>query len=187
LSELGRTEPGLEINVQRARDADEVLRMVKDRRAEIGFRDLMPGGDDIELISIPLAEMDIVLVSPRDSGLPVTVSWDDVVQQPLILPPAGSGRRQLIDDQIARSAGTTPQVALITEDRGSWVAAAQAGMGSFLSYGCLVAGLEGVEVRPFDPPQKVIVGFVHRAGAVSRPAARFMELALESKGLLSTT
>jgi DNA-binding transcriptional LysR family regulator len=187
MSELGRSESGLEIKVQRAGDADEVLRMVQDRQAEIGFRELIPGGDDLELISKPLAEVDIVLVSPRDSDLPVAVSWDDVVRQPLILPPAGSGRRQLIDDQIARSALHAPQVALITEDRGSWVAAAQAGMGSFLSYRCLVDGLDGVEVRPFDPPATVMVGFVHRVGPISRPATLLMELALKSKGLLRAT
>jgi hypothetical protein len=60
-------------------------------------------------------------------------------------------------------------------------------MGSFLSYRCLVEGLDGVEVRPFDPPATVMVGFVHRAGPISRPAARLMELALESKGLLRAT
>ena len=43
LSELGRSEPGLEIKVQRAGDADEVLQMVQDGRAEIGFRELIPG------------------------------------------------------------------------------------------------------------------------------------------------
>jgi len=187
LSELGRSEPGLEIKVQRAGDADEVLQMVQDGRAEIGFRELIPGGDDLQLISKPLAEVDIVLVSPRDSDLPVAVSWHDVVRQPLILPPAGSGRRQLIDDQIARSALHAPQVALVTEDRGSWVAAARAGMGSFLSYRCLVDGLDGVDVRPFEPPATVMVGFVHRAGPLSRQATLLMELALKSKALLRAT
>jgi DNA-binding transcriptional LysR family regulator len=186
LSELGREETDLEIKVQRAGDTDEVLRMVQDRQAEIGFRELHPGVD-LALITKPLAEMDIVLVSPRDSDLPAAVTWDDVVRQPLILPPTGSGRRQLIDDQIARSARDAPQVALILEDRGSWVAAAQAGMGSFFSYRCLVAGLEGLVVRPFDPPQSVTVGFVHRAGPLSRPAARLIEIAMESVGQPSAT
>jgi DNA-binding transcriptional LysR family regulator len=185
LSKLRRSEPGLEIKVRRAGDADEVLRMVRDRQAEIGFRELIPGMVHLELIAKPLAEVDIVLVSPRESDLPVAVSWDDVVTQPLIMPPAGSGRRELIEDQIRRSARTAPQVSLVTEDRGSWVAAAQAGMGSFLSYRSVVDGLEGLEIRPFDPPQTVMVGFVYRAGPISRPAALLMDLAETSMNLLT--
>jgi LysR family nitrogen assimilation transcriptional regulator len=181
LSELGREEADLEIKVQRASEHDEVLQMVQDQRAEIGFRELHPGVD-LELVSQPLAEMDIVLVSPKGSDLPAAVSWDDVVRQPLILPPADSGRRQLIDDNIARMARNTPQVALSLEDRGSWVAAAQAGMGSFLTYRCLAAGLEDLEVRSFDPPTLVTVGFVHRAGPLSRPAERLIEIATNSMG-----
>lgn len=186
LSELGREEPNLQIKVQRSGDSEEVMRMVQEQQAEIGFRELIAGGGEVELVSTPVAEMEVVLVSPRDSELPVAVSWDDVVRQRLILPPSGSGRRQLIDDQIARSTGDGPQVSLVTEDRGSWVAAAQAGMGSFLSYRCLVAGLDGLEIRPFDPPQAVAVGFVHRSGPVSKPARRLMELAPRSKGLVSS-
>jgi DNA-binding transcriptional LysR family regulator len=181
LSELGREEPDLEIKVQRAGEHDEVLRMVQDRRAEIGFRELHPGVD-LELITKPLAEMEVVLVSPKGTDLPAAASWDDVVRQPLILPPSGSGRRQLIDEQITRLARNAPQAGLILEDRGSWVAAAQAGMGSFFSYRCLTAGLEGLEVRPIDPPQLVTVGFVHRADPLSKPAARFIEVAMMSVG-----
>lgn len=185
LSELGRSEPGLEIKVRRAGDADDVLRMVRNRQAEIGFRELIPGMVDLELIAKPLAEVDVVLVSPRESDLPVAVSWDDVVTQPLIMPPAGSGRRELIEDEIGRSARTAPQVSLVMEDRGSWVAAAQAGMGSFLSYRCVVDGLEGVEIRSFDPPLTVMVGFVYRAAPISRPAAQLMDLAETSMNLLT--
>jgi hypothetical protein len=110
------------------------------------------------------------------------VSWDDVVRQPLILPPADSGRRRLIDDNITRMARNAPQVALSLEDRGSWAAAAQAGMGSFLTYRCLAASLEDLEVRSFDPPTLVTVGFVHRAGPISRPAERLIEIAMHSMG-----
>jgi DNA-binding transcriptional LysR family regulator len=186
LSELGREEPCLEIKVQRAGEHDEVLRMVQERRAEIGFRELHPGVD-LEMITKPLAEMEVVLVSPKGSDLPAAVTWDDVVKQPLILPPSGSGRRQLIDEEVGRLARNTPQAALTLEDRGSWVAAAQAGMGSFFSYRCLAAGLEGLEVRSIDPPQLVMVGFVHRSGPISRPATRFIEVAMKAIGDMSAT
>ena len=181
LSELGREKPDLDIRVQRAGEHDEVLQMVQDQRAEIGFRELHPGVD-LELTTKPLAEVEVVLVSPKGSDMPAAVSWDDVVRQPLILPPTGSGRRQLIDDQIGRFARNAPHVALTLEDRESWVAAAQAGMGSFFSYRCLVADHEGLEIRPIDPCQLVTVGFVHRAGPISKPATRLIEIAETSVG-----
>ena len=118
LSQLGRSESGLEIKVCRAGDTNEVLRMVEGGQAELGFLELMSVVGDCQLISMPLAEVDIVLVSPVGSELPVAVSWDDVATQPLIMPPVGSGRRELIDDQIARSARNAPPVSLVIEDRG---------------------------------------------------------------------
>jgi LysR family transcriptional regulator, nitrogen assimilation regulatory protein len=177
LSELDRSEPGLEISVCRAADAQDVLRRVQAGEAEIGFCELTPLARDRQLAVRPIAELDVVLVSPVDSDLPAAVSWDDVVTQPLIMPPAGSGRRQLINDMATRATGITPQASLVIEDRGSWIAAAQEGMGSFLSYGCIAAGYERIDIRPFDPPQTVTVGFVHRTGPISRAAARLMDLA----------
>jgi DNA-binding transcriptional LysR family regulator len=177
LGELGRGEPDLEISVSRAGDARDVLRMVLDGQAEIGFKELTTLAGDHQHAVKPIAEVDIVLVSPVGSDLPAAVSWADVVTQPLIMPPAGSGRRELINDAATASTGITPRACLVIEDRGSWVAAAQAGMGSFLSYRCVVEGYDRIEIRPFDPPQSVTVGFVHRPGPISRAAARLMELA----------
>ena len=62
--------------------------------------------------------------------------------QPLIVPPPDSGRRELINEMAMKATGTTPQSTVVFEDRGSWIAAAQAGMGSFLSYRCVVADHE---------------------------------------------
>lgn len=177
LSELGRDEPGLELNVCRASDAEDVLRRVQEGEAEIGFCELGPRVGDRRLAVIPIAEVEVVLVSPTGTDLPDSVSWDDVVTQPLIMPPAGSDRRGLINDMATKAAGTIPHASLVTEDRGSWIAAAQAGMGSFLSYWCVVAAQEGVEIRRFVPVQMVAVGFVRRTGPSTAAAGRFMELA----------
>ena len=176
LSELGRGEPGLELRVCRASDAEDVLRRVHEGEAEIGFSELVPWAGDHHLTSSPIADVEVVLVSPNGTDLPESVSWDDVVAQPLIMPPTGSGRRELINDMATRTAGAIPHVSLVTEDRGGWIAAAQAGMGSFLSYRCVVAGQEGVEIRSFAPPQMVTVGFMQRIGTVSLAAVRFMDL-----------
>ena len=180
LSDLGRCEPDLEISLRRASDSDEVRCMVQSGSTEIGFGELIFLAGDRHLTSTPIAEEEIVLVSPLGSDLPAAVSWDEVLSQPLILPPAGSGRRQHFDDMAARSATVPPRVSLVIEDRGSWIAAAQAGMGSFLSYRSVVSGLERVEIRPFASPQFATVGFIHRAGRISPAATRLMDLAQEA-------
>ncbi len=177
LSELRRCEPGLVIRVCRANDADDVLRNVHEGVAELGFSELTPLARDSELTTLPIAELEVVFVSPIGTDLPAEVSWTDVVLQPLIVPPPDSGRRALINDMAMMATGTTPQATVVFEDRGSWVAAAQAGMGSFLSYRCVVADHERIEIRPFTPPQTVTVGFVHRYLELSTAAARFIDLA----------
>jgi DNA-binding transcriptional LysR family regulator len=159
-----------------------VLRKVQGGEAEIGFAELTSAVDDRQLISKPIAEVEVVLVSPIGSDLPEAVSWDDVVTQPLIMPPSDSGRRQLIDGMAAAAAGTTPQVSIVIEDRGSWIAAAQAGVGSFLSYRCVVANLERIEIRSFKPAHMPTVGFIHRVGSISRAATQLIDLARASYG-----
>jgi DNA-binding transcriptional LysR family regulator len=176
LSEISRCEPGLELRVCRASDTDDVLRRVQAGEAEIGFIELVHGGHDRHLKFKAIAEQEVVLVSPPGIDLPLAVTWNDVVTQPFIVPPAGSDRRELILETATKTTGSTPHISLVTEDRGTWIAAARAGMGSFLSYLCVVIGQEGVEIRSFIPPQRVTVGFIHRRDSISRAATTFMDL-----------
>ena len=177
LSELRQCKPGLVIAVCRADDADDVLRKVNDGVAEIGFSELTPLARDRRLTVLPVVELEVVFVSPVGTDLPAAVSWSDVVTQPLIVPPTDSGRRELINEMAMRAAGSIPHATVVFEDRGSWIVAAQAGMGSFLSYRCVVADQDGIEIRPFTPPQVVTVGFVHQDLEISTAAARLVDLA----------
>jgi DNA-binding transcriptional LysR family regulator len=177
LGELHRGEPGLVIRVCRADDADHVIIIVRDGTADIGFSELTPLLGETRLTHLRVAELEVVLVSPVGTDLPAAVTWHDVVRQPLIVPPPDSGRRALINAMATQSAGTTPHETVVFEDRGSWLAAAQAGMGSFLSYRCLVDNQDRIEVRPFTPMQTVPVGFVCRDRALSAETKRFVQLA----------
>lgn len=176
LSELRRCEPDLVTSVCRADDADHVLRIVQEGLAEIGFSELTPLIGDNPLLQIPVADLEVVFVSPIGTDLPAAVTWNDVVLQPLIVPSPDSGRRALINAMAKSTSGTIPHETIVFEDRGSWLAAAQAGMGSFLSYRCLVADHERVEIRPFTPPQAVTVGFVRRDAELSEEATRIVDL-----------
>jgi DNA-binding transcriptional LysR family regulator len=177
LGEISRCERSLVISVCRADDADDVLRLVREGVAEIGFSDLTTLACDRQLTALPIAELEVVLVSPMGTDLPAAVSWNDVVTQPLIVPPPHSGRRERINEMAKKASAATPRATVVLEDRGSWIAAAQAGMGSFLSYRRVVAGYERIEIRPFTPHNVVTVGFVHQDLELSTTAARFIDLA----------
>lgn len=180
LGELHRAVPALVIRVSRADDADHVVRLVQEGGAELGFSELTPLMDESPLTVVRVAELDVVLVSPMGTDLPAAVTWNDVVTQPLIVPPPDSQRRALINAMSNQAAGTTPRETIIFEDRGSWLAAAQAGMGSFLSYRRLADDYERVELRAFLPAQRVPVGFVRHDVEPTSEVARLIALAEDS-------
>ena len=164
----------------RASDTTEVRQFVEKGAAELGFGDVLPLGAVPTLTVEPVTEVEVVFVSPVGSNLPGAVSWHDIVTQRLVLPPAGSGRRQLIDDTAASTSGKTPRASLVTDERTSWLAAAQSGIGSFLSYRSVVDRIDDIEVRPLEPPSAVSIGFVHRAGPISSAATELIALGRSS-------
>jgi DNA-binding transcriptional LysR family regulator len=176
LSTLGRNDPELEIRVCRASDAVDVVQRVEEGEAELGFSELNPATREHRLVTKLMGDEEVVLVSPIGTELPPAVTWADVAMQPLIMPSTTSDRRALISGMATRAAGTAPHASLVTEDRTAWVAAAEAGMGSFLSYRRAIERHERVEIRPFDPPQTVPVGFVHRRDRISKVASRLIDL-----------
>jgi DNA-binding transcriptional LysR family regulator len=180
LNDIGRNEPEIEVRHSRADDAEDLLHMVRIAAVEIGFGDLGYLNGDSSLVEEPVTDVEVVLVSPVGSDLPVAVTWEDVASHPLILPPPSSGRRQHLDDEITKAVGAPPRTPLIIEDRSSWIAAAQSGMGSFLSFRPVAIRLEGIEIRPFKPATWASVGFIHRPGPISHAAKKLIDLSRSS-------
>jgi DNA-binding transcriptional LysR family regulator len=180
LNDIGRNEPEIEVRHCRADDAADLIHMVRSAAVEIGFGDLGYLEGDSSLVQEPVADVEVVLVSPVGSDFPVAVTWEDIATRPLILPPPSSGRRQHLDDEITKSVGAPPRKPVIIEDRSSWIAAAQSGMGSFLSFRPVAIRLEGIEIRPFKPATWASVGFTHRPGPISHAAGKLIHLARSS-------
>jgi DNA-binding transcriptional LysR family regulator len=180
LTQLGRQRPDIAVQLCRASDTDHLRQVVERGPAELGFGDVLPLAAEPTLTVEPVAEIEVVFVSPLGSDLPDAVSWDDIVAQRLVLPPARSDRRQLIDDKAASASGRAPRASLVTDERNSWVAAAQAGVGSFLSYRPVVDRIDDIELRPLEPPSAVTVGFVHRCGPISSAATELISLGRSS-------
>jgi DNA-binding transcriptional LysR family regulator len=180
LAELSRCQPKLAVRVSRASDTDELHHIVETGSAELCFGDVLHLAEESTLTTEPVTEVEVVFVSPVGSHLPAAVSWDDVARERLVLPPLGSGRRHDIDGVVSSSANATPQASLVTEERTSWIAAAQAGIGSFLCYRPVADRMIGIEIRPFEPRLRVPVGFLRRSGPISSAAAQLLDLARSS-------
>ncbi len=167
------------VRLCRANDMDEVVRMVANREAELGFGelDLSAGTDTLE--REPLWRARVVVVSPIGADLPSPVPLASLATSQLVLPSVGSGRRKLIDELLTDDAGRAPSPVFETDERSAWISCAQGGIGSYLSFETAANALDGVVLRPLDPPLEVAVGFLYRADATSPESDRLRGLARE--------
>jgi DNA-binding transcriptional LysR family regulator len=162
-----RSRPSVALRLRRATDMQEVIRMVTQREADLGFGDL-GGRTEPDLIRFePLWSVDVVVVAPAGSGLPAVVPVAQLGELRLVLPPDGSERRTMIDGLVSDAGGKRPAAAFATDERSAWIASAQGGVASFLTYTPVAIDLEGVELHPLDPALDTVVGFVHRQSDLS--------------------
>jgi LysR family transcriptional regulator, cyn operon transcriptional activator len=187
LGQIGSDDPALRVRVRRADDTAEAARMVRHGDAELAFGVMSQFTQWQELTGVPLGEIEIVLASPVATDLPDPVSWEDLGELPLITPPPTSHLQHDIEERVRLSAGRTQRSSLVSDDRTCWIAAAQAGIGSFITYGPVIEGVAGIEIRRFREAESVTVGFAHRRSALSPFAARLINVARSSKIFSSTT
>ena len=163
--------PDVRVRVLRGPSRDDIVAMVLDGRAELGLTDL-PVPDELDVVEVTGEE--VILVSPAGTALsdPVPVRALDGLR--LILPSRGTRRRDEYE-ALFRHTDVAPIVALETDERSSWMAAAIAGIGSFLWYrsAAIDADAEGIEIRSFDPRLTRTVGLVSVPHTLS-PAARLL-------------
>lgn len=171
----------LMLRLRRANDTAEAAEMVCQGNAELAFGVTSQFAEWQELTVIPLGEIEVVLASPMATELPDPVSWGDLGELPLITPQPTSDLHRDIEERVRLSAGRTQRSSLVSDDRTCWITAAQAGIGSFITYGPVIEGVSGIEIRTFREPESVTVGFAHRPSAISPLAARLIELARSSR------
>ena len=171
--------PETALRLRRAGDMDEVLGMVAAGEAELGFGELASHSDHPSLRFDMIWDATVVIVSPIGTELPKVVPWSALAECRLVLPPEGSERRKLIDDAITAKRGHPPSPVLATDERSAWISSAQQGIGSFFCYESVAAELTGIEYRPFDPPLRTAVGFVHQPNALTSEGHELLRLAQE--------
>jgi hypothetical protein len=83
----------------------------------------------------------------------------------------------MINDLVTDAGGKRPSASFATDERSAWIASAQGGVASFLSYEAVAADLEGVELHPLEPSLDTVVGFVSRRSDLSSEGSELVRQA----------
>lgn len=173
LQQAVRLWPEIALTIELADSHAGVALRVAEGECDLGFAEVGATWRGVQTHVVRAEEM--VLVSPSGTHLPLSVSIGDLGGLPLLMPPTSS-RRRVLDDWF-EAVGVQPDLVLEADDRTAWLSAAQHGLGSFFSYRSLVPPASPpVEVRSFEPPERVELAFFHRVGPLSSPAAMLLDL-----------
>lgn len=158
LEQFIRRQPDTRVQVLHVDREDEMIDMLRRRDVDVAYGSLArpPRG----LTLTPARPLEIVLASPIGTALPPTVTLKSLHQLPMLVPPLSEERRRLLDEPCER-VGATPKVVLESGDPTTFLSAIQARIGSSAMWDVNAAQATGIEVRRFDPPREIVVGFVH--------------------------
>ncbi|WP_336971107.1 LysR family transcriptional regulator [Sphingobium aromaticiconvertens] len=158
LEQFLRRQPDTRVQVLHVSRDDEMIDMLRRRDADVAYGSLArpPRG----LTLTPARPLEIVLASPIGTRLPPTVTLKSLHQLPMLCPPLSEERRRLLDEPCER-AGATPKIVMESSDSTTYLSGIQAGIGSSAMWDVNAMQATGIEVRRFDPPREIAVGFVH--------------------------
>jgi LysR family transcriptional regulator, carnitine catabolism transcriptional activator len=172
--------PGVLVRVAEPEDGRELLRMVRDGRAELGLNDLAAVGPG--MVTHPLARQELFAVCPPETALParnrrrVPAAW--LAERPLITTRPGTSTRDLLDAALGRvdAVGT---IAVETGQREAIVPLVLAGAGCALLPEPVArkAAEQGAVVARVEPALERTIGIVHRDEPLSPAAAAFVAVA----------
>jgi DNA-binding transcriptional LysR family regulator len=168
------------VRVAEPEDGRELLRIVRDGRAELGLSDLAAVGPG--MVTHPLARQELFAVCPPATTLPtrsrrgVPVAW--LAERPLVTTRPGTSTRDLLDTALGR-AGAIATIAVETGQREAIVPLVLAGAGCALLPEPVArrAAEQGAVVARVDPGLERTIGIVHRDEPLSPAATAFLEVA----------
>jgi DNA-binding transcriptional LysR family regulator len=174
-----RTEhPGILVRVREPEDPTDLERMVRSGEVELGLSDITTGGPG--LVRVELFRQEVVVVAPPNSTLPEgPISARSMAALPLVVTPAGTSTRRLLDRALARD-GHTPVIAVEIGSREAIVPLVLAGAGAALLPRSLAddAAARGAQVRSMHPKLTRRVGLLHRDSRLSPAAAALLAMAV---------
>jgi DNA-binding transcriptional LysR family regulator len=169
--------PGVVIRVHEPEASADVGEGVRSGAAELGLTDITTGGHG--LVRIELFRQEILVISPpgtaADEG---SLTAEALARLPLIVTPAGTSTRRLLDRTLARG-GFEPNIAVELNHREAIVPLVLAGAGSSLLPMRLAteAAGRGAVIRSLRPALTRRIGLLHRKGPLSPAASAMVHLA----------
>lgn len=172
-----QAHPGVTVRLAAPADPIDVAASVRSGETEVGVTEASPAAEG--LASRLVAEQAVVAVSPpgtTGSGDPLPVRA--LAEVPLVLTAPGTSLRDLVDRALD-DAGIVANVAVQTAQRDALIPLVLAGAGTtFLPSGVAEPARSlGAVIRRLRPSLRRTIVLVHRPGAVSPAAARFLDLA----------
>jgi LysR family transcriptional regulator, carnitine catabolism transcriptional activator len=167
--------PAVSVRLGAPQDLEELADSVRSGAAEVGITE--QGDANRTLVEVRLGEQKLFAVSPR-GGPTSPLRLDRLANVPLVLSPAGSSLRDVVDTALAE-AGVRADVAVETAQRDALIPLVLAGAGTTFLPTTLAraAGQLGASVRATTPRLRRTIVLVHRAGDLGPAAHRFLALA----------
>src|SRR3546814_2795255 len=132
--------------------------MLRRRDIDVAYGDMVRPPRGLSLT--PMEPLEIVLLSPPETDLPAQVQIEHIGKIPMICPPPSEERRRLLDAPLA-AMGLKMNVVLESDDPTTFPAGVRSGIGSSVAWRQIAEQSPGVEMRCFQPPRKLPVGFIH--------------------------
>jgi len=155
-----RKEPDVRVQVHHCAYESDMLDMLRRRDVDVAYSSVTktPRG----LTFTAARPLGIVLASPIGTDLPPKVTFASLDGLPMICPARSEERRRLLDDPCER-AGARLNCVIESGDPTTFLSGILAGIGSSAMWDVNAEQASGIEVRPFDPPRQIAVGFIHHA------------------------
>jgi LysR family carnitine catabolism transcriptional activator len=174
--------PGVRIDLAAPEDTAELLALVTSGAAELGVTEAY----DIPtaLTSHSMGRQSLVLILPP--GTPhadgTSIALAELVDTPFVVAPPGTSTFRLLQEGFAAAGGGPPTVAVVTAQRDAILPLVVAGAGAALVPPTLArtAGRLGAITAKPVPEIAREIALVHRAGALSPAAGRFIDMASTS-------
>ncbi len=158
LERFVRTWPDTHLQVLHFGHEDDMFDRLRLRDLDVAYSPLAktPRG----LTFTATRPLGIVLASPVATDLPPAVTFKSLDGLPMICPAPSEERRRLLDEPCER-AGAMLNCVIESGDPTTFLSGIRAGIGSSAMWDVNAMQATGIEVRQFDPPRMIAVGFIH--------------------------
>ena len=172
---------GIRVDLAAPEDSDDLFALVESGTCEVGLTDAADVPGTLEAVGLGTQELVFILPPGTASGEPDPFRSMDLGEIPLVVAPAGTSTRRLLDEHLG-ALGRQPTLAVVSAQREAILPLVVAGAGAALvpeALARIAENLGAVVARPTPPAVRDLV-LVHRHGPLSPAASRFVELAADT-------